>query len=196
MLRFAISFILLLVMTQTSFSQTKSVSIHLISNLDDSTSLRYDKIVKDYLLQHIKKSTSVTVKEFPISVSKQVQDDMSRNGGDFIDSTLTAKAKANGISYLMLVYYDTNPFEKQKTVSGKKQISYGCRTNIYIQVINTATNQVLNRKHYNGSAGTAIMGDDNFKTREQAIKASLDNSTADFTDDIKSIDEFFKRTLL
>jgi len=181
---------------QISIAQSGKIAIILAKDSSDQTDENYDKTVNNFLLSHFKKLSTPIATDTVIEITGEGSQ-ITQRSGDFWDSSLTTNLAVNG--KVVLVYYLTDIISKQTTVKGQKIISYGCKINLFVQIISTSNNQILGSKHYFGTAGEDVtngsmiadqMGTVYYKTKDEAVKASLKNSSPDFTDDTKSMDEY------
>jgi len=193
----ALTILILISATIASFSQPKKVAIILISDAENSTEANYDKSVNMYIVEHLKKVSNIIIADYSGQVSNKVKDDIGADSGKFADIAVTNDAIGKNIDKLILVYYSADPTEQQMISGGVKKIYYSCRIHFYVQIINTANNQILNSKQFYGSVGTAINTKEIYKTKEASVKAAMDGSSlTDYTGKITiNIDNYLNKTI-
>jgi hypothetical protein len=175
---------LLLIITTASFSQAKKVAV-LTTSMSTDDELNYDVYIRPYVDSRLKNIPGVTVSDFSSPVSNTVKIKRNVVTGTFYDNTLLKNVAANGSTVLALVYYNISIIEKKVLDPGMESTSYGCEMELYVQLVNTSSAQIINSKKFYFSMGMKYKNGENYKTKEEAVKATL--ASPAFGDDKKSI---------
>jgi hypothetical protein len=189
--------LLLISFSSSLFSQSKSIAILLSYDSDASSETNYNQIVSGFFTSHLKKMPNVVITEFNEKVTDKVKEEIGNDSGKFADASTANAALAKGIKDLVVIYYSATLLENQMSAGAVKKISYGCRLNFYIQMVNTSTGEVITSKQFYGSVGTAISTKVSYKTKEDAVKAAFETSgPADYRDNTTiNVDNYFKKVL-
>ena len=186
-----LSTIILISISVLSFAQSKNIGILIASDAEGD----YNKTVSAYFIAHLKKLPSITATELGGPISKQAIEDIGNENGKFADTAILTKANGNGIKEILFVTFSASPLETVTTIKGVKKTSYGCRVNFNVQHINAANGDVTSSKQFYGSVGTAIVTKENYKTKDEAVKAAFEASApADYRDKTTiNIDNYLKK---
>jgi len=196
MKKISLFIIILVCISVVSFSQSKKAII-LIGNDMGQNETTYDSIVRNYITQHLRKIPKLNISNEIKEISSEMRQNINDIGGDFVDSAFTNKAKTEGIEYLVLVYYyDSEPDEVPIISGNVKSTRYYTKISFIVQIVNSINNQILDSKHYGETKTMMPRSQKYYKTKQEAVKVSLDNSTSYFTDNTKNIDEYFKKTIV
>jgi hypothetical protein len=190
--------LLILISFSTSlFSQAKSIAILLTSDTEQNTEIDYNKTVNAFFTSHLKKLPNVVISELDEKVTDKAKEEIGNDSGKFSDALTVNAALTKGIKDLVVIYYSATLLENEMSAGGVKKISYGCRLNFYIQIVNTSTGEVTTSKQFYGSVGTAIATKVNYKTKDEAVKAAFETSgPADYRDNTTiNVDNYFKKAL-
>lgn len=175
---------LLLITFTTTFAQSKKVAV-LTASMSIDDDLNYDVYIRPYVDSRLKNIPGVTVSDFSSPVSNTVKIKRNVVTGNFSDNTLLKNAAANGSTVLVLVYYNISIIEKKVLDPGMESTSYGCEMELYVQLVNTSSARIINSKKCYFSMGMKYKDGENYKTKEEAVKATLASPASG--DDKKSI---------
>lgn len=186
-----VSTIILILISVLSFAQSKNIGILIASDAEGD----HNKTVSAYFIAHLKKVPSIAATELSGPVSKQAKEDIANESGKFADTAILSKVNRNGIKEILFVAFSASPLETVTTIKGVKKTSYGCRVNFYVQQINAANGEVTSSKQFYGSVGTAIVTKENYKTKDEAVRAAFEASApADYRDKTTiNIDNYLKK---
>lgn len=176
--------VLFLFLTATGFAQTKKVAL-LTTSLSPDDELNYETFIRPYVEEHLKNIPGVTVIPVSATISNAVKIKRNAVSGSFSDNAVVKTAAATGADELALVYYNVGIIEKKVLDPGLESTSYGCEMEFYIQLVNTLTAQIINSKKFYFSMGMKYKQGENYKTKEEAVKAAL--ASPAFADDKKTI---------
>ena len=172
--------IALLSISFSSFAQSKKIALLVAT---ENNEVSYNSVVVQFFMAHLKRVPGLELQELKVNVSKQVSEEISNENGKFSDNDVIANAVSKGIKRLLVIYYSATPLEKATAIKGVTKLTYGCRLNYYVQLINAANGEIMTSKQFYGSVGTAINGKDNYKTKEAAVQAAFEVSgPADYND--------------
>lgn len=175
---------LLILLSVWCFAQAKKIAV-LTSSLVSDDELDYTPFIRSYIGDHLKTIPGIVVAPVNSTLSNTAKIKRSNINGTFVDNAAVKTAAETGSNVLAIVYYNASIIEKKVLEPGQESTSYGCEMELYIQLINTTNAQILNSKRIYLSMGLKYKQGENYKTKEEAVKAAL--ASPAFVDDKKSM---------